>query len=94
MASASAVECTATVAMPISLQARRTRSAISPRLAINTLSNIGARRSADAYSMIARGSPNSTGWRLPTRMRVTTPALGAGMWFMVFIASMIRIVCP
>src|SRR5215510_9176147 len=43
MASASAVECTATVAIPISLQARRTRSAISPRLAINTLSNIGAR---------------------------------------------------
>src|SRR5262245_52769350 len=44
MASASAVECTATVAMPISLQARSTRSAISPRLAINTLSNIGAWR--------------------------------------------------
>src|SRR5215475_8409920 len=40
MASASAVECTATVGMPISLQARRTRSAISPRLAISTLSNI------------------------------------------------------
>src|SRR5262245_51246877 len=44
MASASAVECTATVAMPTSLQARSTRSAISPRLAINTLSNIAARR--------------------------------------------------
>jgi len=29
---------------------------------------------------------------LPTRMAVTTPAFGAGMWFMVFIASMIRIV--
>src|SRR5688500_18978934 len=40
MASASAVECTATVAMPSSLQARRTRSAISPRLAIRILSNI------------------------------------------------------
>src|SRR5262245_47148613 len=46
MASASAVECTATVAIPISLHARRTRSAISPRLAINTLSNIGVGRSA------------------------------------------------
>ena len=44
--------------------------------------------------MIASGSPNSTGWPLPTRMAVTTPALGAGMWFMVFIASMIRIVWP
>src|SRR5262245_52430704 len=40
MASASAVECTATVGMPISLQARSTLSAISPRLAISTLSNI------------------------------------------------------
>src|SRR5215469_2289152 len=40
IADASAVECTATVAMPSSLQARSTRSAISPRLAINILSNI------------------------------------------------------
>src|SRR5919199_4588674 len=40
MASASAVECTATVSMPSSLQARRMRSAISPRLAIRILSNI------------------------------------------------------
>src|SRR5215468_9344735 len=44
MASASAVECTATVGMPISLHARSTRSAISPRLAISTLSNIADRR--------------------------------------------------
>src|SRR5438046_250940 len=42
IASASAVECTATVAMPSSLQARSTRSAISPRLAIRILSNMGA----------------------------------------------------
>src|SRR5271163_4704631 len=39
---ASAVECTATVWMPISRQARRILSAISPRLAISTLSNMGA----------------------------------------------------
>src|SRR5690606_34980957 len=39
MASESAVECTATVAMPISRQARWMRSAISPRFAISTLSN-------------------------------------------------------
>src|SRR5688572_25180763 len=45
IASASAVEWTATVAIPISLHARRTRSAISPRLAISTLSNIGVGRS-------------------------------------------------
>src|SRR6185437_14935713 len=42
MASASAVECTATVAIPSSLQARRIRRAISPRLAIRILSNITA----------------------------------------------------
>src|ERR1700691_5218422 len=40
MASASAVEWTATVGIPSSLHARRTRSAISPRLAIRILSNI------------------------------------------------------
>src|SRR5438552_14349010 len=40
MASLSAVEWTATVWMPISRQARWMRSAISPRLAIRTLSNI------------------------------------------------------
>src|ERR1700749_395587 len=40
MASASAVECTATVGMPSSLQARSTRSAISPRLAIRIFSNM------------------------------------------------------
>src|SRR6185369_16236438 len=39
MASASAVECTATVAIPISLQARWMRRAISPRLAMRTFSN-------------------------------------------------------
>ena len=40
MALESAVECTATVAMPSSLQARRMRSAISPRLAMRTLENM------------------------------------------------------
>src|SRR3954465_10639246 len=40
MALASAVECTATVEMPSSLQARRMRSAISPRLAIRTFWNM------------------------------------------------------
>src|SRR6059058_1407329 len=36
IASASAVECTATVLIPISWQARWIRSAISPRLAISS----------------------------------------------------------
>src|SRR5207342_224359 len=37
----STVECTATVRMPSAWHARRMRSAISPRLAITTLSNMG-----------------------------------------------------
>src|SRR5437879_2220736 len=40
MAPVSASECTATVAMPISLHARWTRNAISPRLAIRIFSNM------------------------------------------------------
>src|SRR3990172_6554145 len=43
MASASAVECTATVRMPISRQARWMRNATSPRLAISTFSNMAGR---------------------------------------------------
>src|SRR5262245_8195441 len=42
MACASAVECTATVAIPISLHARWIRSAISPRFAMRTFSNIAS----------------------------------------------------
>ena len=40
--SASAVEWTATVPMPSSRQARMTRSAISPRLAMSTFLNMAA----------------------------------------------------
>ncbi len=47
-----------------------------------------------AYSTMMRGSPNSTGWPSSTRISTTVPALVAGMWFMVFIASMMRTVCP
>src|SRR5579859_7528380 len=43
MADASAVEWTATVWIPISRQARSTRSAISPRLAISTFSIMAGR---------------------------------------------------
>src|SRR5215475_3758134 len=55
MASASAVEWTATVAMPSSLQARSTRNAISPRLAMRILSNIRAARtpSLDDHQRLA-----------------------------------------
>src|SRR5262245_701753 len=50
IASASAVECTATVAMPSSLHALWIRRAISPLFAIRTLSNIGSLRSRAAGS--------------------------------------------
>jgi hypothetical protein len=70
-------------------QARITRSAISPRLAIRILSNM-----AGPHSMIIRGAPYSTGVPSSTRMRLTVPARGAGMWFIVFIASMISTVWP
>src|SRR5690606_11619173 len=54
MASASAVEWTATVWMPSSLQARRIRSAISPRLAIRILLNmVLPRGSLDHHQRLA-----------------------------------------
>lgn len=53
--SESATECTATVWMPISLQVRSMRSAISPRLAITIFSNI-------RLSYMALGLVKSTGF--------------------------------
>src|ERR1700759_1225444 len=55
MASASAVECTATGGMPSSLQARRMRSAISPRFAIRIFSNMapGPARLLDDHQRFA-----------------------------------------
>src|SRR3954447_26983357 len=44
--------------------------------------------------MIINGSPNLTGWPSSTRICVTVPARGDGIWFMVFIASMMTSVCP
>src|ERR1700722_3127743 len=46
IALASAVECTATVLIPMSRQARWMRNAISPRLAIRTFSNMPGKRGA------------------------------------------------
>src|SRR5579872_2236663 len=47
MASASAVEWTATLAMPSSLHARRMRNAISPRLAMRILSNMKSQANSE-----------------------------------------------
>src|ERR1700685_1747597 len=38
--------------------------------------------------MIISGWPYSTGWPSPTRTWITVPERGAGIWFIVFIASM------
>ena len=91
IASASAVECTATVWMPISWQARWMRSAISPRLAISSflIGVIGT-----AYSTTTSGWSNSTGWPFSTSTDFTVPALGARIGFITFIASTISSVSP
>src|ERR1051325_4321425 len=52
-ASASAVEYTATEARPISRHARITRSAISPRLAINTFLNMAGTSHGDLEQRLA-----------------------------------------
>ena len=52
------------------------------------------RDDARPYSIITSGSPNSTGWPSSTRICVTVPARGDGIWFIVFMASMINSVCP
>src|ERR1700688_2950418 len=52
IASASAVECTATVEMPSSLHARSTRRAISPRLAMRILSNMASQVASSEWRMV------------------------------------------
>ena len=47
-----------------------------------------------AYSIIMSGWPNSTGEASSIRIAVTVPERGAGIWFIVFMASIIRIVWP
>src|SRR5262250_1288288 len=53
IASASASECTATVLMPISRQARWMRRAISPRFAIRIFSNMPGARLLDQEERLA-----------------------------------------
>src|SRR5262245_13422214 len=38
------------------------------------------------YSITTSASPYSTGWPFSTRICVTLPAFGAGIWFIVFMA--------
>jgi len=44
--------------------------------------------------MTASGSPNSTGWASATRISTIRPARGAGIGFMVFIASTMKTMNP
>src|SRR5262245_26341075 len=55
---------------------------------------VGNEDLVEHHSMIINGSPNSTGCASPTRICVTVPERGAGIWFMVFIASTISSVSP
>src|SRR5262249_54571193 len=47
-----------------------------------------------SYSITTSGSPYSTGCASSNRIAVTVPARGEGIWFMVFIASMMSSVWP
>ena len=92
----SAVEWIATVWMPISLQARWMRSAISPRLAIRTLLNMRRPRRGPAGSFQDDQRRAELHRRAVLDQDALDPArrAAAGIWFIVFIASMIRIVWP
>ena len=83
IASASAVEWTATVLMPISWQARWMRSAISPRLAISSF--------LICIGRLSRGSRAADRTRPAGRPKImiflTTPPAGAVIGFITFIAS-------
>ena len=49
---------------------------------------------AQPYSMITSGAPKSTGEPSATMIVLILPDFGDGIWFIVFIASMIRSVSP
>ena len=97
MASASAVEWTATVWMPISRQARWMRSAISPRLAIRTFSNMAG---GPGFGARPTRPDQRAGFAELDRLAVVDQDLrhraGArgGIGFITFIASMISRVSP
>src|SRR6476660_2173267 len=71
MASASAVECTATVGMPSSRQARWMRSAISPRLAMRIFWNNLSFQDQQSFAVLNRrtvgdqDTRDGTGFRRP-----------------------------
>ena len=92
-ASASASEWTATVRMPSSRQARMTRRAISPRLAMRIFLNIGAAALRPSCTLKSF-CPNSTGLPFSARISTMVPATSASISFISFIASTMQSVCP
>ena len=77
--------------MPIAWQARKIRSAISPRFAMTILSNAAI---AMTQRMTNKGSSNSTGWPFSTRTATTVPEISASIWLNIFMASMMHMVSP
>src|SRR5690606_17109658 len=58
------------------------------------LAAVGDEDLVEHYSMTTSGSPYSTGSASSTRMREMVPERWAGIWFIVFMASMMSTVCP
>src|SRR5688572_1053903 len=103
--SRSASEYTATVCTPSSRHARITRSAISPRFAINTFLNMAEDRGPPVGDEIRYGHhpvgsmrnstwPYSTGCEFAATISRTTPSYSHSISFMIFIASMMQTICP
>ena len=108
-ARASASEWTATVLIPSSRHARMMRRAISPRLAMRILRNIGSSASGPIASQrvgltrkdkshvfLMRKSfwPNSTALPFCAKTSVIVPECSASISFISFIASTMQSVCP
>jgi hypothetical protein len=91
IASASAVECTATVLMPIScagaVDAQRDLAAIGDQEFLDG-------HGAAPYSITTSGWSNSTGWPFSTKIAFTVPPEGAVIGFITFIASTMTSVSP
>ena len=76
MASASAVECTATVGDAELLAGAQDPERDLAAIGDQDLVEHRGARAPVRYSMITSGSPYSTGWPLPTKMAVTHAGLG------------------
>ena len=83
----SAVEYTATVLIPMARQARITRTAISPRFAMRTFSNMVAPYALAWVAMRKSTWSYSTCEPFAASTSVTMPGAGAVISFIIFMAS-------